>query len=87
MMYIVTSVVCGSDTDVIETLSVSLCPAVQQERRPPETKAERISQAIATSIQKIYIRKDFGSPSTAVPTFSSYKVCVSSFILSSYRMA
>lgn len=47
--------------------------SVQQERRPPETKAERISQAIATSIQKIYIRKDFGSPSTAVPTFSSFK--------------
>ena len=49
--------------------------AVQQERRPPDVKPERLSQSIATSVQKIYIRKDFSSPSTAIPTFT-YKVCV-----------
>ncbi|XP_013380463.1 orphan steroid hormone receptor 2 isoform X2 [Lingula anatina] len=42
--------------------------SVQQERKPPETR-EKSPGNIATSTQKIYIRKDFGSPSAAVPTF------------------
>jgi len=44
--------------------------SVQQERKPPDSPREK-SQAIATSTQRIYIRKDFGSPSPAQPTFSS----------------
>ena len=43
--------------------------AVQQERRPPEAK-EKLPGNVATSTQKIYIRKDLSSPSAAIPTFS-----------------
>ncbi len=42
--------------------------AVQQERKPPEPK-DKIGN-VATSTQKIYIRKDLSSPSAAIPTFS-----------------
>ncbi|XP_064632538.1 orphan steroid hormone receptor 2-like isoform X2 [Lineus longissimus] len=48
--------------------------AVQQERKPPEPKLmETIINKphIATSTQRIYIRKDLGSPATALPTFVS----------------
>ena len=47
--------------------------AVQQERKPPEPK-DKIGN-VATSTQKIYIRKDLSSPSAAIPTFS-IKVCL-----------
>ena len=43
--------------------------AVQQERRPPEPK-DKLPANVATSTQKIYIRKDLSSPSAAIPTFS-----------------
>jgi hypothetical protein len=47
--------------------------SVQQERRPPEDSPtrERIPLNVATSTQKIYIRKDLSSPSAAIPTFTS----------------
>ncbi|KAK3584892.1 hypothetical protein CHS0354_023481 [Potamilus streckersoni] len=42
--------------------------SVQQERKP--TEKDKLSPTVATSTQKIYIRKDLNSPSTAIPTFS-----------------
>ena len=52
----------------LESLSPSIA-AVQQERRPPEPK-DKLPANVATSTQKIYIRKDLSSPSAAIPTFS-----------------
>ncbi|XP_061195474.1 orphan steroid hormone receptor 2-like isoform X2 [Saccostrea echinata] len=43
--------------------------SVQQERKPPE-KDQRQFSAVATSTQKIYIRKDLNSPSASLPTFT-----------------
>ncbi|BFZ10955.1 hypothetical protein BsWGS_13994 [Bradybaena similaris] len=43
--------------------------SVQQERRPNDQR-DKIPNTVATSTQKIYIRKDFNSPSTAIPTFN-----------------
>ncbi|XP_060075427.1 orphan steroid hormone receptor 2-like [Ylistrum balloti] len=43
--------------------------SVQQERKPPEK--EKIPTTVATSTQRIYIRKDLNSPSAAIPTFSA----------------
>lgn len=43
--------------------------SVQQERRPQDHK-EKPPATVATSTQRIYIRKDFNSPSAAIPTFS-----------------
>ena len=43
--------------------------AVQQERRPHDHK-DKVPVTVATSTQRIYIRKDFNSPSAAIPTFS-----------------
>ncbi|KAL8606147.1 hypothetical protein ACOMHN_067130 [Nucella lapillus] len=43
--------------------------SVQQERRPQDHK-EKAPATVATSTQRIYIRKDFNSPSAAIPTFS-----------------
>ena len=54
-------------------IDVSLFPAVQQERKPPENR-DKIPVNIATSTQKIYIRKDLSSSSPSVPFFvSSYQ--------------
>ncbi|XP_071084218.1 orphan steroid hormone receptor 2-like isoform X2 [Haliotis cracherodii] len=44
--------------------------AVQQERKPPDQK-DKIQTTVATSTQRIYIRKDFNSPSAAIPTFAA----------------
>lgn len=56
--------------NVVMFLSVCVCvTAVQQERRPHDQK-EKVPAAVATSTQRIYIRKDFNSPSAAIPTFS-----------------
>nr|KAI8727298.1 orphan steroid hormone receptor 2-like isoform X3 [Biomphalaria glabrata] len=43
--------------------------SVQQERRPSDQR-DKIPGTVATSTQRIYIRKDFNSPSAAIPTFS-----------------
>ncbi|XP_069142588.1 orphan steroid hormone receptor 2-like isoform X2 [Argopecten irradians] len=43
--------------------------AVQQERKPPEK--EKVPTTVATSTQRIYIRKDLNSPSAAIPTFTA----------------
>ncbi|XP_070193114.1 orphan steroid hormone receptor 2-like isoform X2 [Littorina saxatilis] len=43
--------------------------SVQQERRPADHK-DKVPVTVATSTQRIYIRKDFNSPSAAIPTFS-----------------
>ncbi|XP_041350086.1 orphan steroid hormone receptor 2-like isoform X2 [Gigantopelta aegis] len=43
--------------------------AVQQERKPSDQK-EKMAATVATSTQRIYIRKDFNSPSAAIPTFA-----------------
>ncbi|KAK7499961.1 hypothetical protein BaRGS_00008809, partial [Batillaria attramentaria] len=43
--------------------------SVQQERRPHDHK-DKVPVTVATSTQRIYIRKDFNSPSAAIPTFS-----------------
>ncbi|XP_056001229.1 orphan steroid hormone receptor 2-like isoform X2 [Ostrea edulis] len=43
--------------------------SVQQERKPPE-KDQRQFPTVATSTQKIYIRKDLNSPSASLPTFT-----------------
>ena len=59
--------------NIIPTVS-HISTAVQQERKPPEPR-DRLSLNVAASTQKIYIRKDFNSPSTAIPTFDT-KVCV-----------
>lgn len=46
--------------------------SVQQERGPPEPPAiDKHRLSVATSTQKIYIRKDLASPSAAIPTFAS----------------
>jgi hypothetical protein len=51
-----------------------LIVAVQQERKP--TDKEKLSPTmVATSTQKIYIRKDLQSPSTAIPMFNP-RVCL-----------
>lgn len=42
--------------------------SVQQERKPADK--EKLSPMVATSTQKIYIRKDLNSPSTSIPMFS-----------------
>ncbi|XP_067684972.1 orphan steroid hormone receptor 2-like isoform X5 [Haliotis asinina] len=44
--------------------------SVQQERKPPDQK-DKIQTTVATSTQRIYIRKDFNSPSAAIPTFAA----------------
>ena len=51
------------------TLVSGLCAAVQQERKPSDQK-EKMAATVATSTQRIYIRKDFNSPSAAIPTFA-----------------
>lgn len=59
--------------------------SVQQERKPPERDAPKLPQAVATSTQKIYIRKDLNSPSAAVPTFAAKDLlehCAQSKVLS-----
>ncbi|CAL1531339.1 unnamed protein product, partial [Lymnaea stagnalis] len=43
--------------------------SVQQERRPSDQR-DKVPGTVATSTQRIYIRKDFNSPSAAIPTFS-----------------
>lgn len=43
--------------------------SVQQERRPHDHK-DKVPVTVATSTQRIYIRKDFNSPNAAIPTFS-----------------
>ncbi|XP_069142592.1 orphan steroid hormone receptor 2-like isoform X6 [Argopecten irradians] len=43
--------------------------SVQQERKPPEK--EKVPTTVATSTQRIYIRKDLNSPSAAIPTFTA----------------
>ncbi|CAG5114836.1 unnamed protein product, partial [Candidula unifasciata] len=43
--------------------------SVQQERRPSDQR-DKVPGNVATSTQRIYIRKDFNSPSAAIPTFS-----------------
>ncbi|XP_035824492.1 orphan steroid hormone receptor 2 isoform X1 [Aplysia californica] len=43
--------------------------SVQQERRPSDQR-DKVPVTVATSTQRIYIRKDFNSPSAAIPTFS-----------------
>ena len=43
--------------------------AVQQERRPDQKEKQPV--AVAMSTQKVYIRKDFSSTSTAIPTFGT----------------
>ncbi|CAH1784064.1 unnamed protein product, partial [Owenia fusiformis] len=50
--------------------------SVQSERKPPEPKDRLLipgAANVATSTQKIYIRKDFASPSTAMTTFGKEK--------------
>ncbi|RUS70731.1 hypothetical protein EGW08_021509 [Elysia chlorotica] len=43
--------------------------SVQQERRPSDQR-DKVPGTVATSTQRIYIRKDFNSPSAAIPTFN-----------------
>ncbi|GFR72906.1 nuclear receptor subfamily 2 group C member 2 [Elysia marginata] len=43
--------------------------SVQQERRPTDQR-DKVPGTVATSTQRIYIRKDFNSPSAAIPTFN-----------------
>ncbi|XP_025108699.1 orphan steroid hormone receptor 2-like [Pomacea canaliculata] len=43
--------------------------SVQQERRPHDHK-DKVPVTVATSTQRIYIRKDFNSPHAAIPTFT-----------------
>ncbi|KAL5013414.1 hypothetical protein ScPMuIL_007684 [Solemya velum] len=43
--------------------------SVQQERRPSDK--DKLQPTVATSTDKIYIRKIFNSPSAAIPTFST----------------
>ncbi|XP_052822688.1 orphan steroid hormone receptor 2 isoform X2 [Octopus bimaculoides] len=45
-------------------------PAVQQERKPPDSE-KKAPTAMATSTQRIYIRKDLNSPAAAIPNFSN----------------
>ena len=47
--------------------------AVQQERKPPEPR-DKMSMNMATSTQKIYIRKDLSSPTPSVPFFLNKNV-------------
>ncbi|XP_065937977.1 orphan steroid hormone receptor 2 isoform X3 [Magallana gigas] len=45
--------------------------SVQQERKPPEKEQRpQFPATVATSTQKIYIRKDLSSPSASLPTFA-----------------
>nr|XP_022298307.1 orphan steroid hormone receptor 2-like isoform X1 [Crassostrea virginica]XP_022298308.1 orphan steroid hormone receptor 2-like isoform X1 [Crassostrea virginica]XP_022298309.1 orphan steroid hormone receptor 2-like isoform X1 [Crassostrea virginica] len=45
--------------------------SVQQERKPPEKdQRPQFPSTVATSTQKIYIRKDLSSPSASLPTFT-----------------
>lgn len=44
--------------------------AVQQERKPPDSE-KKISTTLATSTQRIYIRKDLNSPAAAIPNFTN----------------
>ncbi|XP_050414613.1 orphan steroid hormone receptor 2 [Patella vulgata] len=44
--------------------------SVQSERKPHEHEKEKMQQTVATSTQRIYIRKDFSSPSAAIATFA-----------------
>lgn len=45
--------------------------SVQQERKPPEKEQRpQFPTTVATSTQKIYIRKDLNSPSASLPTFA-----------------
>ena len=58
----------------VETLLSCFTSAVQQERKPSDK--EKLSPTmVATSTQKIYIRKDLQSPSTAIPMFNP-RVCI-----------
>ncbi|XP_064607313.1 nuclear receptor subfamily 2 group C member 2-like isoform X2 [Liolophura sinensis] len=51
-------------------LNVGMRSELQQERRPPEQK-EKLPTSVATSTQRIYIRKDLNSPSAAIPMFNA----------------
>ncbi|CAI9715051.1 orphan steroid hormone receptor 2 isoform X3 [Octopus vulgaris] len=44
--------------------------SVQQERKPPDSE-KKAPTAMATSTQRIYIRKDLNSPAAAIPNFSN----------------
>lgn len=47
--------------------------SVQSERKPADTREKPVTPPMATSSQRIYIRKDLRSPLAALPTFSSEK--------------
>lgn len=44
--------------------------AVQQERKPPDSE-KKLPTTMATSTQRIYIRKDLNSPAAAIPNFTN----------------
>ncbi|XP_021370925.1 orphan steroid hormone receptor 2-like isoform X3 [Mizuhopecten yessoensis] len=59
----------GMRSECKQSLSEAGTSAVQQERKPPEK--EKVPTTVATSTQRIYIRKDLNSPSAAIPTFTT----------------
>lgn len=44
--------------------------SVQQERKPPDSE-KKLPTTMATSTQRIYIRKDLNSPAAAIPNFTN----------------
>lgn len=52
--------------------------AVQSERKPADSREKPVTPPMATSSQRLYVRKDLRSPLAALPTFSSDKVCLHS---------
>ncbi|XP_054709498.1 orphan steroid hormone receptor 2-like isoform X2 [Uloborus diversus] len=47
--------------------------SVQSERKPADSREKPVTPPMATSSQRIYVRKDLRSPLAALPTFSSDK--------------